>query len=209
MRKDARQNRDRLIAAASALMRAGGGDVPMEVISERAGVTRGTLYRNFPHRQAMYQAVLERDLEDLGRLIAADREAEPLAFIRHTAELMMVYDRFLAQLADMADYDAAANEARMAAVLNAPLATSQDLGLLRRDLTGSDILTTCRMLASNWKLDARIDFRTAFDRRLALILQGLHAPKETSDHGTDASRPVPRPSEPAPGMASSGGPPDG
>ncbi len=175
MRKDAVRNRDCLIDAASAVMRAEGSDVPMEIIAERAGVTRGTLYRNFPHRQAMYEAVLERDLGNMTSLIAAEQHDDPLAFIRHTAELMMIYDKFLVQLADMADYDAESNEARMSDVLAPHLAAAQDRGLLRNDLTGSDILMACRMLASHWKLDAQADFKTAFNQRLSLLLRGLVA----------------------------------
>jgi AcrR family transcriptional regulator len=179
LRKDAQENRDRLISAASAVMREGSGDVPMELIAERANVTRGTLYRNFPHRQAMYEAVLERDLENLKRSIADDVGDKPLLFIRRTAELMMVYDRFLVQLAEMADYDAPANEARMADVLDSPLADAQRSGLLRSDLTSSDILMACRMLSSHWKLDATTNFGTAFDRRLALLLHGLAGERDT------------------------------
>ena len=173
MRRDAKHNRDRLIASASEIMRLEGGDVPMEMIAERAGVTRGTLYRNFADRQAMYEAVLERDLKDLARLIAADQAKSPLAFIRHTAELMMVYDKFLSQLVEMADYDAAKNQKRMSRVLAAPLLAAQKKRMLRADLTGEDILMACRMLASNWKLDDRADFETAFSLRLALLTRGL------------------------------------
>ncbi len=180
MRKDAERNRALLIEAASAIMRAEGSDVPMELIAERAGLTRGTLYRNFPHRQAMYEAVLEHDLGKMDRVIQADRVADPLAFIRHMAELMMVYDKFLIQLADMADYDAPTNEKRMTAVLEPYLAASQELGLLRGDLTGSDILVVCRMLASHWKLDAQSNFRSAFNQRMALLLRGLLAPARPS-----------------------------
>ena len=175
MRKDAERNREQLIDAASALMRTEGSDVPMEIIAERAGVTRGTLYRNFPRRQAMYEAVLDRDLTNMANLIAAEQKEEPLAFIRHMAELMMVYDRFLIQLADMEDYDAKKNEARMAAVLAEPLRSAQKRGRLRDDLTGSDILMACRMLASHWKLDAQIDFKQAFERRLSLLIRGFRA----------------------------------
>ncbi len=175
MRKDAERNRDRLIAAASEIMRAEGGDMPMEAIAERAGVTRGTLYRNFAHRQAMYEAVLERDLENLSELIAAELDVNPLAFIRHTAELMMVYDRFLSHLVDMADYDAAKNQSRMAQVLALPLAAAQERGLLRSDLTSADVLMACRMLASNWKLDDHADFETAFSSRFALLTRGLRS----------------------------------
>lgn len=186
MRKDAERNRDRLIAAAREIMRGEGGDAPMEVIAERAGVTRGTLYRNFPHRQAMYEAVLQLDLDALTARAEADREAEPLAFLRHTAELMTVYDRFLTRLADMADYDGATNQARMAEVLDAPVAHAKARGLLRAELTPGDVLIACRMLASHWKLDDARDFDAAFARRLALLdlgPRGAPAVAEGGDRG--------------------------
>ena len=174
MRKDAQRNRDLLLAAASEIMRTEGGEMPMEAICERAGLTRGTLYRNFSHRQAVYEAVLQRDLENLSQQIAASPE-EPLAFIRHTTELMMVYDRFLAQLVKMSDYDATKNQARMAETLAEPLRNAQAIGALREDLTAQDILMACRMLASHWKLDDEEDFSAAFSRRFTLILRGLSA----------------------------------
>ena len=174
MRRDAQRNRDQLIDAAREIMRTEGGDLPMEAICERAGLTRGTLYRNFPHRQAIYEAVLERDMQNLSQQIA-DAPDEPLAFIRHTAELMMIYDRFLGQLVDMDDYDAVKNQLYMADTLAPSLARAQDSGLLRPDLTGADILMACRMLASNWRLDAEADFDASFAKRFALITRGLRA----------------------------------
>ena len=173
MRKDAELNRARLVAAASELMRSEGGDFPMERIMERAGLTRATLYRNFPHRQAVYEAVLERDLEALRARLAADPDGDPLAFIRLTTELMMVYDKFLLELAAMADYDAEKNRIRMAQALAAPVAAAQAKGRLRPDLTSDDVLTACRMLASHWRLDAPSDFEATFKRRLSLLMRGL------------------------------------
>ncbi len=175
MRKDAERNRQTLIDAASEIMRNEGGDVPMELIAERANLTRGTLYRNFPHRQAMYEAVLENDLGTMSAHLAAERDADPLAFIRRMTELMMVYDKFLVLLATMADYDAAKNEARMVEAITAPLAAAQRAGLLHPRLTGGDILMACRMLASHLRLDAEPDFAKAFGRRLDLIMRGLGA----------------------------------
>ena len=175
MRRDAQQNRQRLIEAASATMRNEGGDVPMELIAERANLTRGTLYRNFPHRQAMYEAVLENDLMTMTARLAADRDGDPLAFIRLMTELMMVYDKFLISLADMADYDAAKNHARMIEAVAGPLAAAQAKGLLQPRLTGEDVLMACRMLASHWRLDAQPAREHAFDKRLDLIMRGLAA----------------------------------
>ena len=173
MRKDAEHNRARLVAAASELMRSEGGEFPMERILERAGVTRATLYRNFPHRQAVYEAVLERDLEALTARLAADPDGDPLAFIRLTTELMMVYDKFLIELAATADYDAEKNQIRMAQALAAPLAAAQAQGRLRPDLTSDDMLTACRMLASHWRLDTPSDFEATFQRRFSLLTRGL------------------------------------
>ena len=174
MRKDAERNRQKLIAAASEIMRSEGGDVPMELFAERAKLTRATLYRNFPHRQAMYEAVLKRDLNSLRHRIEESND-DPLAFIRFTTELMIVYDRFLAQLVEMPDYDADKNQARMREPLAEPLAAAKAAGLLRDDLTTEDILTVCRMLASLWKLDNEPDFTGSFERRLALVLRGIGA----------------------------------
>ncbi len=179
MRKDAEQNRQTLIDAASEIMRTKGGDVPMELIAERAKLTRGTLYRNFPHRQAMYEAVLQNDLETMSGHLSEGRDHEPLAFIRLMAELMMVYDKFLVSLATMADYDAEKNEAKMVESIATPLAGAQAAGLLHPRLTGKDILTACRMLASHIRLDGGADFAEAFQRRLELLMGGIGAtPRE-------------------------------
>lgn len=175
MRKDAEQNRARVLDAAKELMREMGGDAPLEAIAERAGVSRPTLYRNFADRQTMYEAVLARDLELMTAAIAD--ETDPLAFLRHTAELMRVYDKFLASLVDMPDYDAAKNQAYMASVLAAPLAEAQRQGVLDRGLTPDDVLVACRMLASHWKLDDEPDFAAVFERRFALLTHGLLPPR--------------------------------
>ena len=156
-------------------MRSEGGDVPMELIAERAKLTRGTLYRNFPHRQAMYNAVLENDLGTMSQHLTREQSADPLAFIRLMAELMMVYDKFLVSLAAMADYDKETNEARMVDAIAAPLAAAKAAGLLHERLTGSDVLMACRMLASHIRLDSETDTSKAFQRRLDLLLLGIGA----------------------------------
>jgi AcrR family transcriptional regulator len=173
MRKDAKENRKKLVAAASQIMRTEGGDVPMELFAERANVTRATLYRNFPHRQAMYASVLDSDLDDLSYRIKTENKGDLLAFIRFTTDLMSVYDKFLAKLVDMPDYDADTNQSKMRQVIAAPIAAAQEASLLRADLSPEDILTACRMLASLRKLDIETDPEKAYSLRLALILSGI------------------------------------
>ena len=64
LRADARRNRDRLLAvAAEALM--ADAEVPLETVAERAGVGIGTLYRHFPNRDALVEAVYRHEVEAL------------------------------------------------------------------------------------------------------------------------------------------------
>lgn len=51
-RRDAAQNRTRILEAARAAV-AESHDVPLNEIAKRAGVGQGTLYRNFPNREAL------------------------------------------------------------------------------------------------------------------------------------------------------------
>jgi AcrR family transcriptional regulator len=57
MRADARRNRDQIVAAARESFVARGVEVPMDEIARRAGVGVGTLYRRFPDREALIEAV--------------------------------------------------------------------------------------------------------------------------------------------------------
>jgi AcrR family transcriptional regulator len=63
-RADARHNRERLLTAARELF-ADGGAVSLEAIAERAGVGIGTLYRHFPGREALVEAVYRDQIDEL------------------------------------------------------------------------------------------------------------------------------------------------
>ena len=64
-RADARRNFDALIAAARAVFAEQGTDASLEDIARRAGVGIGTLYRNFPTRQDLFERVYIGEVEDL------------------------------------------------------------------------------------------------------------------------------------------------
>lgn len=59
LRRDAQANRERIVAAARSAFAADGVDVPVEEIARRAGVGMGTLYRHFPAKEDLIDAVLE------------------------------------------------------------------------------------------------------------------------------------------------------
>jgi AcrR family transcriptional regulator len=67
-RSDAVRNRERVLEAAKAVFSAGGADASLEAVAKRAGVGIGTLYRHFPTREALFEAVYRREVEQLGEL---------------------------------------------------------------------------------------------------------------------------------------------
>ena len=66
-RRDAQRNRQRIIDAATRVLSAGPDPVKIETIAREAGVGVGTLYRNFPSRDALVEEVYR---SELGRLCA-------------------------------------------------------------------------------------------------------------------------------------------
>ena len=65
MRADARRNRELLVAAAKDVFSTQGAGASMEAIAKRAGVGVGTLYRHFPNRLDLVEAVYQTDVEEL------------------------------------------------------------------------------------------------------------------------------------------------
>lgn len=89
MRADARRNRDRLVEVARDAFASGEGKVPLEGIAREAGVGIGTLYRHFPTREALVEAVYRAELS---RLCAS--AGELLSTHRPEAALRAWMDRF-------------------------------------------------------------------------------------------------------------------
>src|ERR1700722_8358508 len=71
MRADARRNYERLVVAARDVFAKHGGEASMEAIAKQAGVGVGTLYRHFPKRIDVVEAVYRNHVDDL--VEAADR----------------------------------------------------------------------------------------------------------------------------------------
>lgn len=67
-RADSIRNRERLLDAAKAVFSAGGPEASLEAVARRAGVGIGTLYRHFPTREALFEAVYRHEVEQLAEL---------------------------------------------------------------------------------------------------------------------------------------------
>src|SRR5580692_2138395 len=82
-RADAVRNRERVLEAAKAVFSAGGPDASLEAVARRAGVGIGTLYRHFPTRESLYEAVYRREVQQLGELAEQLKsEAAPVDALR-------------------------------------------------------------------------------------------------------------------------------
>src|SRR6516225_4861301 len=67
-RADAIRNRERVLEAANIVFGAGGPDASLEAVARTAGVGIGTLYRHFPTREALFEAVYRREVRQLADL---------------------------------------------------------------------------------------------------------------------------------------------
>lgn len=89
-RADAVRNRERVLEAAKAVFSEGGAETGLEAVARRAGVGIGTLYRHFPTREALYEAVYRREVEHLAGL-AQELAASlpPLEALRRFVEALL------------------------------------------------------------------------------------------------------------------------
>ena len=83
VRADAQRSIDTLLSAAAEVFSTSGVDAPVRQITAKAGVGAGTLYRHFPNREALFEAVYRREVEQLVEL--ADQLSgcpDPVAALR-------------------------------------------------------------------------------------------------------------------------------
>jgi AcrR family transcriptional regulator len=90
MRADAAKNRQRILEAAEATFASEGLATPVDTVAERAGVGIGTLYRHFPTKEALFEAIVMTRLEVLVASARAAADADDPAaalfdFLRHFA----------------------------------------------------------------------------------------------------------------------------
>ena len=82
-RADAVRNRERVLEAAKVVFSAGGPDASLEAVARAAGVGIGTLYRHFPTREALFEAVYRREVQYLADLAEQLKQEAPVDALRH------------------------------------------------------------------------------------------------------------------------------
>ncbi len=148
MRADARRNYDRLVQAARLTLSARGSDASMEEIAKAADVGVGTLYRHFPRRIDLVEAVYREDVDKLCALAEQlTLEAEPWAALVGWLEGFVVYARskrvFLTELHEAFEKNpdlALYSRQRIAAASAKVLTRAQQAGLARADIDEADLM---------------------------------------------------------------------
>jgi AcrR family transcriptional regulator len=93
MRADARRNYDRLVDAARKTFQAEGSGATLEAVASVAGVGIGTLYRHFPTRLALLEAVYREDVEALGAVADRSESLPPWEAMTGWLEQFVEYAR--------------------------------------------------------------------------------------------------------------------
>ena len=178
MRADALRNRKRLLAAAVEVILEVGGEPPLDKIARRARVGIGTLYRHFPDRQSLWEAVA-RDVLDqtahAAEAVLADTSAGSEALRRY---MHVAVDSGLGALNliyPLLDHPAwPARRARAEALLQAIVDRARREGQVRRDASTADIgfaiIRFCRPLGVGRPL---ADERAIAHRHIDTYMSGL------------------------------------
>ena len=177
MRADARRNNERLVVAARKVFTEEGGQASMEAIAREAGVGVGTLYRHFPKRIDVVEAVYRTDVEEL--LQTAERvvaELEPWAAVVAFLEAFVRYAQgkrtFLNELHEAFEKNPNLRSQCRESIdsaMDLVFSRAQRAGVVRADVDGSDIMQLVGPMCTSATLSA-----DQCTRLLATILDGLH-----------------------------------
>lgn len=178
LRRDARENRQRILEAAGRLMAEHGLATPLEDIAMSAGVGIGTLYRRFPTRTDLVEALFEDRLAayvaDLERAVAMADGWEALVWYLDRATARQVADRALAELIEHSPGPGSIQQLRERVLPSAEALVehARASGRARSDLTVSDLALIQHMLAELGTATSVVS-STAWRRYLVIILDGL------------------------------------
>jgi AcrR family transcriptional regulator len=176
LRADARRNRDRLLKAAATAFAAQGTDASLDDIARRAGVGPGTLYRHFPTREDLIEALIHSGVEDLVAQSEQLLDAEdPLAALRTWLLALLRHASAYRGLAESLE-DAKGGQGRLAAACHAQEAAASALftrarkhGHVRPQVTLEDVLHLVSGIA--WVAQRQPPGHG--ERLLTLVLDGL------------------------------------
>ncbi|MGZ6708331.1 MAG: TetR/AcrR family transcriptional regulator [Solirubrobacteraceae bacterium] len=192
LRADAERNRQRILKAAGEVFAQRGLSVTLDDIARHAGVGVGTVYRRFPEKEQLIDALFEERIEAMVAVADAGlANPDPFAGLVHFLERgleLQASDRGLKELMHNAGLGAkrvSHARDRMAPRVLELVARAQASGQLRADVAGPDMPLITLMIGS--VMDITQDIRPDTWRRLlGIVIDGLRA-------APDVATPLPVP----------------
>ncbi len=177
-RADSVRNRERLLKAAARILGTGGGDASLEAVAKRAGVGIGTLYRHFPTREALFEAVYRHEVDEVAELAEQmGQESAPVdalrQWLRAIVQLVATKKGMLAALALAADGRSdlyAYSAERLSKAIGTLLQRATKAGQIRADITPEDLLRALIGLCYSYD---RPDWQEPVTRLLDVFVDGL------------------------------------
>ena len=174
-RSDAQRNYEKVLVAARDAFAEGGASTSLEEIARRAGVGIGTLYRHFPTRQALLEAVYEHEVEAICRtaidLDGGDPWDSLVSWMRSLVAYMGTKQALAHELLDYLDRESPLFKTCRASIVTAGeplLKRAQDAGVVRQDADFSEII---QMVGGIAKIQGAGPEQ--IDRILRIALDGL------------------------------------
>ena len=181
-RADAQRNRERVLEAAKAVFSVGGAEASLEAVAHQAGVGIGTLYRHFPTREDLFEAVYRREVEQLSELAEALKsEPSPVQalrrWLRSTVQFVATKKGMMAALAIVMNANselAAYSHGHLTRSIGALLARAVEAGEIRSDISADDVL---RALIGMCYMHDQTGWQQSVLRLLDVFVDGLRVGK--------------------------------
>ncbi|KAB7758116.1 TetR/AcrR family transcriptional regulator [Mycolicibacterium mucogenicum] len=149
IRADARRNRERILEAAALAFGAADGPASLEAIARDAGVGIGTLYRHFPSREALVEAVYRAELAEVAataqELLRSHPPVEALRLWMDRYAMFVAAKRGMAEslraIFDSGAVTASDTRAGVVGAVGTLLAAGAGDGTLRSDVAADDVVT--------------------------------------------------------------------
>ncbi|AUW58574.1 TetR family transcriptional regulator [Sphingobium sp. SCG-1] len=178
VRSDAERNRERLLAAAKDVFGSGGAKASLEAVARTAGLGIGTLYRHFPSREGLYEAVYRREVDQLiclaDRLVLDNDTVGSLKQWLHAAVDTIATKKGMvtafALAADTTSDISAQMSGRMIAALDKLLANAIGSGALAAGITGEELLLA---LVGMFIIRDQQDWRASVIKLVDTLVEGL------------------------------------
>jgi AcrR family transcriptional regulator len=194
-RADAVRNRERVLAAAKAVFSKGGADASLEAVAKRAGVGIGTLYRHFPTREALFEAVYRREVQQLSELAEQlKHETSPVEALRrwlHSDIEAVATKKGMSAALALAVHGSSGLHAdsleRLAKAVGVLLDRAVAAGEIRSDISPKDLL---RALVGMCYMHDQPGWQASVLRLVDIFVDGLRLPVKISkaNHAGAAKR---------------------